>query len=269
MRFFLSFLTLASLALAQGPAGLRFHANFDDGLNAKSAWGDAKLYSAPSWKEIDKAVEGLGAAPNVELAKGAGRKGSDALRFKAKNTNAVFFKADKNVAFDSKSWDGTISFYLKLNPDKDLAPGFCDPFQLTDKDYNDSALWVDFTKDETPRHFRLGVFGELKVWNPENLAPDKNPAFNNRLVINKTPPFADDKWTHVVITHKALGSGKGEASLYLDGVLFGSTTGISEPFAWDISKATIRLGVNYVGLIDDVQIWSRALTVKDIKKLIK
>ena len=257
------------VSLAQAPAGLRFHATFDGTTDAKVSWGDDKIFSAPSYKEKDKAQPGLGAAPHVTWAKGQGRNGSDALKFGPKNTNAVFYRADKNVAFDPKAWDGTISLWLKLDPDKDLEPGYCDPLQITDKDYNDSAIWVDFTKDDNPRNFRLGVFGQLKAWNPKNIEPDNNPAFRERLVVVKTPTFSADKWTHVVITHKGLGGGKGEATLYVDGVLMGTTTGIAEPFEWDIAKGAIRLGVNYVGLIDDVMVWSRALTLKEIKKLIK
>ena len=49
--------------------------------------------------------------------------------------------------------------------------------------------WVDFTR-ENPRQFRLGVFGDLHVWNPENIEPYKNPDFQNRLVAVKQPPFA-------------------------------------------------------------------------------
>ena len=69
--------------------------------------------------------------------------------------------------------------------EKDLKPGFCDPIQITDKAYNDSAIWADFTKDDKPRHFRLGVFGALKSWNPENLPTDRNSVFLKRLVVVK------------------------------------------------------------------------------------
>jgi hypothetical protein len=111
-----------------------------------------------------------------------------------------------------------------LDPQKDLAPGFCDPIQITDKDYNDSAIWVDFTKDEVPRHFRLGVFGELKAWNPSNLAPDKNPDFLRRLVVVERPPFTRETWTHVVVTWSDLGSERGISALYLNGKLVSNST---------------------------------------------
>lgn len=242
-----------------------FRATFDGSINASMATGDPKIYSAPSYKEQASAQLGLGGT-DVTQARGQGRTG-DALRFAKKNTKAVFYKTQGNIPFDPKNWSGTLSFWLQLDPEQDLEPGFCDPIQLTDKAYNDSAIWVDFTKDEKPRHFRLGVFGALKEWNPTDMPPDKNPKFNNRLVVVKRPPFARGKWTHVAVTYAHLGSGKGEAKLYLDGKLQGDAPTISEAFEWDGAKGALRLGVNYVGLIDDVAIFKRPLTAQEIEAL--
>lgn len=242
-----------------------FRANFDDSTEARVAGGDPKLYSAPSYKEQSQAKAGL-EGTDVIFAKQAGRSGG-ALHFIKKNTKAVFYKAQGNVPFDPKNWSGTVSFWLQLDPEQDLEPGYCDPLQVTDKDYNNSAMWVDFTKDDKPRHFRLGVFGALTEWNPKNINPDKNPQFNKRLVVVKRPQFSRGKWTHVAITYKGLGSGAGEASLYVDGKLQGMAPKIAEGFAWDISKGAIRLGVNYVGLMDDLSVFRRPLTADEIQAL--
>jgi len=112
-----------------------------------------------------------------------------------------------------------------------------------------------------------GVFGALKSWNPANTASDKNPDFNNRLVVVNRTPFARGRWTHVAITYAGLGSGAGEAKLYLDGKLQGAAPKIAEPFEWDMAKGAIRLGVNYVGLMDDVAIFRRTLTAREIGAL--
>lgn len=241
-----------------------FRAGFDgNSLDASIAKGDAKLYSSASYGKA--AQPGLAGAPAgiASHAKAEGRNGGGALRFHKKNDAAIFFKAQGNVSMST----GTISFWLKLDPDQDLEPGYCDPLQVTDKAYNDSAIWVDFTKDDKPRHFRLGVFGMLISWNPANLAPDTNPAFNGRLVVVKQPPFGRDHWTHVVITYKGLGSGGGWARLYLDGKMQGVTSKVEEPFAWAPNAATIRLGVNYTGLLDDISVYATALTSKQIAGL--
>lgn len=242
-----------------------FRATFDGSLDARIAAGDSKIYSAPSYKEQAAAKPGIDGT-DVRHAKGEGRSG-DALRFVNKNTRAVFYKAQGNLPFDAKNWSGTISFWLQLDPEQDLEPGFCDPMQVTDKAYNDSAIWVDFTKDDKPRHFRLGVFGTLKAWNPGNTAADKNPDFNNRLVVVNHTPFRRGHWTHIAITYSGLGSGSGEAKLYLDGKLQGTTPKIAEVFEWDMEKGAIRLGVNYVGLMDDVSIFRRPLDAQEIAAL--
>ena len=233
-------------------------------MDAAYGLGDRSIYSAPSYEELDKRSAGYSGA-DIEIASGAGKFG-DALKFNVKNTKALFYTAEKNVAFSEAGWTGTISFWLSLDPAVDLEPGFCDPIQITDKAYNDAAIWVDFTRDN-PRQFRLGVFGDLHAWNPENKPPDQNPAFNQRLVAVAQPPFAAGKWTHVVIVHEGLGSPTGKATLYLDAQSQGASEGIAEAFTWDMATATIRLGVNYVGLWDELAVFSRALTADEVRAL--
>jgi len=260
----LCFVTAAGLAQPAKDA-LLFHASFDKGIDADFAVGDHRLYTAPNYKEQQSARPGLD-HPDVSIVQGAGKSGA-ALQFRRKNTRAVFYKADKNTAFEPKNWSGTISFWLSLDPETDLEPGFCDPIQVTDSAYNDSAIWVDFTKDEKPRHFRLGVFGERESWNPTKMPDDKNPVFLNRLVVVKKYPFAKGKWTHVVVTHSNLGSGKGTATLYLNGEKQGEASMIGEAFSWDPALAALRLGVNYVGSFDELKIFGRPLTQAEIREL--
>ena len=263
VRYWLIFLC-AALPAQDWKQSLTFHASFDQGLEADFALGDKRIYTAPDYKAQMEAKPGLD-HPNVTLVAG-GLTGS-ALRFGKKNVKAIFYQGDKNIALREGDWTGTISFWLNLDPDQDLEPGFCDPIQVTDKAYNDSAIWVDFTKDDKPRHFRLGVFGDLKTWNPTNLPSDKNPAFTNRLITVAKPPFRRGVWTHIVITHTGLGSGKGVAKLYLDGKLQGTTETIGEPFLWSRSRAAIRLGVNYIGLWDELAIFNRALSDREVAEL--
>ena len=132
-----------------------------------------------------------------------------------------------------------------------------------------TALFLHLaTKDDVPRHFRLGVFGSLKVWNPTDTPPDKNPDFIKRLVVVDHPPFARERWTHVLLTWTGLNAGQaGSASLFLNGKLISSATGIRQPFEWDPSLLAIRLGVNYTGLMDEVAVFDRALSENDIAAL--
>ena len=245
---------------------LTFHASFDDGVDADWALGDAQIYTAPSYDEQDQATHGIG-NPTVDVAQGAGRFG-DALRFATRNRHAIFYRARDNIAYSTENWGGTVSFWLNLDPATDLEPGFCDPIQITDAAYSDAAIWVDFTA-ENPRQFRLGVFGDLDVWNPDGLSPDAYPAFDERLLIEDAPPFAAGQWTHVVITYDGLNTQRGGvANLYLDGERVSATReGIGEPFTWDLDRGAIRLGVNYVGLYDELSLFSRALSDDEVRAL--
>ena len=245
---------------------LTFHASFDRGPDADYGLGDRKIYTASTYKAQGDAKPGIG-NPEVSIVPGKGRFG-DALQFRTKNTMAVYYHAEKNVAFRERDWSGTISFWLSLNPDEDLAPGYSDPIQITDKEYNNAAIWVDFTRDDKPRHFRLGVFGDLKIWNPKNLAPEQNPEFNARTIVVNQPPFTRGEWTQVVITYDGLNTeAGGMAKLYLNGRLQGTAQGIREPFTWNVARAAIRLGVNYVGLYDDLSLFDRALTDSEVEFL--
>lgn len=246
-------------------AVLTFHASFDEGVSADFAMGDEHIYTAPSYEAQDQAVPGIGNSA-VVVADGAGRFGH-ALQFSERNQHAIFYAAPGNVDYSQLSWSGTVSFWLSLDPDADLEPGFCDPIQITDAAYNDAAIWVDFTA-ESPRQFRLGVFGDLASWNPDELSPDEHPGFLERLTVVDDPPFESGRWTHVVISYEGLNQQGGRAILYLDGDRVTSRPdGIDEPFTWDVDQGAIRLGVNYVGLFDELSLFSRALTDDEVGAL--
>ena len=253
-------------AIAPLAQALTFHASFDNGPDADFALGNATLYTASSYDEQDEAAAGIG-SPDIEIIEGSGRFGN-ALEFKKQNTFAVFYRAEDNVAFSGSNWSGTVSLWLSLEPAEDLEPVFTDPIQITDVAYNDAAIWVDFT-GANPRQFRLGIFGDLAVWNPDNLSANDFPLFLERLISVDPPPFARGEWTHVAITFTGLGSEDGgTANLYLNGDPQPKTMeGIGEPFTWDISRAAIRLGVNYVGRYDELALFNRPLTPEEVRTL--
>ncbi len=254
-------LLLASIGLLSCQSGpekvlkesLTFFASFDNGVVADYGAGDNNIYTAPSQRAVDSAQAGMNNADH-KIVEGQGRFG-DAFRFGAKSPMVLFYRSQGNIAFDPKNWSGTISFWLRVDPEDDLEPGYTDPIQITDVRYNDASIWVDFTT-ENPRDFRLGVFGDLNVWSKDTLTMSQDEAFEKRLVRVKTPPFTGDRWTHVVITYQGLGSGNGLATLYLDGTRIGSNTGIEDPFTWDLTQSNIFVGLNFIGLMDELAIFN-------------
>lgn len=242
-------------------------ATFDNGPDADVAKGDSKIYVASSAQRKDPKP---GLVPGeFEIVKGKGRHGSDALKYVKKSDKVVFFKAAGNVDYQKESWNGSVSFWLNLDPQKDLGDWYCDPIQITEKAWDNGALWVDFSKDEKPKHFRLGAFADLNVWNPDKKNFDKMPASERPMYTVTKPPFAAGKWTHVVFTFENFNTGKanGIAKLYIDGKLQGAVTDRNQRYTWDIEKAAIQLGMGYVGLYDDLALYNRALSAVEIKTL--
>jgi hypothetical protein len=243
---------------------LAFHASFDGQPDADFARGDKRIYTASNSQRTD-AKPGLHRA-DVEIAKGKGKFG-DALRFGTNDKAVIFFQADQNMAYHARDWSGTVSFWLSLDPDKDLKPGFCDPIQITDKKWDEAAFFVDFTRDERPRHFRLGIYSDLKVWNPKGIKFDDLPAGDKPFseAITK-PPFASRKWTHVLFTFSGLNAGKpeGVGKLYLDGKPAASIRNRTLTFTWEPSRAAIMLGLSYIGLYDDLAVFDRALSDEEV-----
>lgn len=242
---------------------LIFYSSFDQGIEADYAKGDATLYTAPNSKQKHQGVPGL-IAEEVSIAKGKGRFGN-ALEFKRKGEPILYYSAKDNMTYSEENWSGTISLWMSLTPDIDLAPGYTDPIQITDQGYDDAAFWVDFS-DKNPRSFRMGVFGDVAVWNPEKKSPGNNPDFDNRLVAAKGKPFQRGRWTHVVVSFSGINSDKGKATLYLNGEAEGSRE-ITEPFHWEYEKAKIFLGLSYVGLLDEIAIFDRELEAGEVKSL--
>ena len=247
---------------------LTFHAAFDGTLAAAHAAGDPSLLWAPSMKERQEAKPGLPPSGEVQHAVGAGRFG-DALRFTKRRSPLVFFRADRNMPYAASNWSGTVSFWLQVDPQGELEPGFCDPVQITPRAWNDAAFFVEFEKRPESIPFRLGVYADTDVWNPAKRKFEEIPASERPLVTVADPPFAAKKWTHVVFTFERFNTGRadGEARLYLDGEPRGVLSARQQTFTWDPQQAIIGLGLSYIGLLDELSIFSRALDAGEVAAL--
>lgn len=241
-------------------SSLRFCATFDEGMNADFAKGDARIFVAPDYEQLDKAIPNM-IPEEVGIAKERGRFGH-ALEFKRKGKPVIFYPSKDNIKYSKSNWSGTISLWLSLDPETDLAPGFTDPIQITDVGYDDAALWVDFS-NKNPRDFRMGVYGDVNVWNPKKIGPEENPGFLNRLLTAKDRPFARGKWTHIVVSYSGLNTQNGTSSFYINGKLQGSRT-ITEPFSWELEKSRIFLGLNFIGLMDEVALFDKVLSQEEV-----
>ena len=280
MRLFTPISCITSLALLAGCAGgpsrsdarladaLTFHASFDHGLDADFAQGDRTLRHGGSLAKQSDSKPGLPATGEVRLESQAGRFGH-ALRFTQKKSPLTFFRADRNVPYSTSHWSGTVSFWLSTDPATELAPGFCDPIQLTPRAWNDACFFVEFEKRTNDVPFRLGVYPDSKVWNPSNKKWADVTAAEKPLSTAPTTPFRKGKWTHVVFTFERFNTGQadGVAKLYLDGDYAATVGPRQQTFTWNMEQCALALGLSYIGLFDELAVFNRALTAGEVRAL--
>ena len=240
---------------------LTFYASFDSGTDADISRGDKRLFTLINKEpKLGNKTEGMS-----RMVKGRGLSG-DALLFTKRNAKWLLYDGAKNFHFAEKNWSGSVSFWLKVDPINGLDPGYVDPIQITPNTWNDASFFVDFAKDGNPRSFRLGAFADKSVWNPEN---KDIPEPQRPLVPAKSNPFSSDKWTHVAFTWENFNTGKkdGVATLYLNGKNEGIITEWNQKFSWTGKPHRILIGLNYMGLFDELACFNRALSSKEIKRI--
>ncbi len=257
--------------VAESSASLRgallLHASFDKGLDADFAAGDPKLYTAPTGNR-SQARPGLPESNLVVHARGEGRFG-DALHFTKKMRPVVFFQGEKNLGYSTSNWSGAVSLWLRLDPDKDLMPGYCDPLQFVAQGWDEGNMFIEFSKDHTPRHFRYAILPVKKTWNPANRGWEDIPDKERPMVPVYKPPFTHDGWTHVVFCFGNINSGRkdGWGRLYLDGHDQGAFENWPIAFNWDVGKSALTLGLSYIGWVDDVAVFNRPLSESEVRTL--
>jgi hypothetical protein len=241
---------------------LKFHCSFDGNADATRSVGDGRIYTNESLQR-NEWIPGIQRRDVSLVETGGAHRGF--LRFNDKSPQVLSYKGEAMHPMGA-NWSATVSFWMRLDPDKDLKPGYCDPIQITEKAWNDAALFVDFDKD-LPRDFRLGVFSDLKAWNPENIPWEKWPVERRPMITVKKPSFTRQAWTHVAFAISgvnAADASKAQATLFLDGKSQGTLDSPTR-FTWDNSKTAIMIGIEYIGDLDELMIFDRALTEAEVE----
>lgn len=242
---------------------LTLHASFDEGLDADFSRGDQACY-AQEGKDLRPAKP----SELVRLAPNEGRFGG-ALQITKKNPFHPAYKGTGVLDYNDKNWNASVSIWLRLDPDKDLEPGYCDPVQIVGDDGNKGFIFLEWSKDEKPRYFRYAIRPLFKIWNPTNVAWDRIP-FNKRPMVQvKNAPFSRETWTHVVFTLENVNDKKKAQSgrLYLNGELQGAIENWDLTFGWEPSRVLLVLGAAYVGHMDDLAVFDRVLNDGHVRML--
>lgn len=269
-----------ALALAAVPAGgddapdpkavraaVSFYASFDEVVAGDAGRGDLGPRSRYDHaKEKGQFVHKTGYDATVlVVAKKKGIVGGalEATDVQPRN-GRMYFPAKGNLAYKAGGWGGSVSVWCKTDPDRLLKTRFCDPVQITQKGANNGGLWFDFN-DTKPRDLRHGAFpavpdGQKGIGEDDPLAP---------LVRVPAVGWTADDWHHVALTWANLDTGRPDAvtALYIDGRLKGEVKGRALAMGWDVDQAGVYVAVGYIGLLDELALFDRALTPAEVAAL--
>ena len=242
--------------------GLTFHVPFDAGFDAASSADDPACRVRAGGKMVSPTT-----GPEMRLATDG--KFGGCLVFPKKGTVRPEFAATRSLAYGTTDWSATVSVWLRLDPDKDLEPGYCDPVQIVGDDVKKGFIFLEWSKDHAPRHFRFAVRPIYHLWNPDAVGWEQIPDERRPMVKMEQAPFRRDRWTHVafVLDHINDHAAPPRARLHVDGKPVGVIQGHDLTFGWDPAAIRLVLGAAYVGSMDDLAVWNRAFSPEEIARL--
>jgi lysophospholipase L1-like esterase len=247
-------------------SAVTFYLSFDKDLKADFAGGSRELstrYTRPDMKTFDFEKGYPEKAFRVAEGKGISGGALEAVDVLPRN-GRIFYPAKGNIAFKKGGWGGSVSLWLKTDPDTLLKTKFCDPVQITQKGANNGGIWCDFN-DQKPRDLRMGTFPAV----PEGQKPIAESDPKAPMIPAKQIGFKADDWHHLVLSWNNFDTGKKDAHtvLYIDGKKKGELKDIELAMDWDLEKAGIYIAVNYIGLLDEFAVFNRPLTVDEVNRL--
>jgi len=258
-----------------GPAtdllkALTFYASFDMAVKGDFGGGELTLSTRSNHKTEKGAFvfekgfreKAFRIAPGKGISGGA-LEAVDVLP----DNGRIFFPAKGNIAYKKGGWSGALSMWINHDPDTQLKTGFCDPVQITQKGAGNGAIWFDYNDAKPNRNLRMGTFPAIA----EGMPPisESREAFSPMVWVDR-PGFKVGDWHHVALVWRNFDTGNSDASaaLYIDGRLMGE---IKKDYPismdWDLDKAGIYIAVSYIGLMDELALFNRALTQDEIGTL--
>lgn len=249
--------------------GVLLYASFDEKVQADRGQGGLSFSTRTNHAtEKDRFQFENGFDPKVfRVAKDRGVHGGalEAVDVLA-NNGRIFLPARGNLAFKDGGWGGAVSVWINTDPDRLLKTTFCDPIQITQKGANNGGIWFDFNNDK-PRALRMGVFPAAKDG-------DKTIAENDPdapLLPVPKPGLKVGEWHHFVLSWENLDTHRKDAraALYIDGKKFGEIKDRDLAMRWDMDRTGIYVAVNFIGLLDELATFDRALTQAEVNLLFR
>ena len=275
MRLACAALLLGSCASAPGGRGLlesvTFYASFDEEIRGDAGGGEMRPSTRYNHKTEKGAFVVEKGAPEkaFRIAAGKGIAGGALEAVDVLPDNGrLYFPAKGNIAFRRGGWGGTLSLWIRFDPDTQLKTKFCDPVQITQKGAGNGGIWFDFNDAKPHRNMRMGAFPSVPAGQP-NLQESREAS--SPMVWVDRPGLHADDWHHVAIVWENFDTGRKDAraAFFLDGRPMGEVRDKDYPISmdWDLEKAGIYVAVSYIGFLDELALFDRPLPAEELDRL--
>jgi len=179
----------------------------------------------------------------------------------------LYFPAKGNVAYQKDTtWGGSFSVWVNTDPNKLLKTPFSDPVLITQKGLNNGSIWAHFN-DAKPRALQAGTYPSI----PDGQEPVPEDDPKAPLTRLKDVGFKEGEWHHIVLTWDRFNTAKknGIHTLYVDSKKIGELQDFDVAMEWDMERTRVYFAVNFIGLLDELAVFSRPLTVDEVGLLHK
>ena len=204
---------------------------------------------------------------DVSIAEGAGRinkreQPGDSLRFRNVAPKVLFYKGEdfrNQQNPQPPDWSVTIACWIRVDLSQQAANRSSFPLQLTQPVSSGPTVSIQFTTNDDDPSMRLVA----------NKKSPETATAANVLVRVKRPPVSETKWMHVALTIEHANTDNqipGAATLFVDGRRMGRGE-MGFPMNCDLSVASLVLGHQFIGDLDDLYVFGRSLSTQEIRWL--
>jgi len=198
----------------------------------------------------------------AHVTSGGGGRFGEAICF-PDGDSAIEYTAEKNFPITIGLNEGTISFWISCDAQAQPEDRFAEWFDVNDGAWNQGAFSIALSF-RSPRDLLFSLYASGPVD-----ATGETAGGTPQLLAARDIDWASDEWHAVTASWSGLNTGGPAARmrLYLDGKKVAEQTGFEHIVKWRAGGQVIRLGSGAIGKIDDLAIFGRELSSREVRSL--
>lgn len=202
------------------------------------------------------------AAGDAEVTSGWRGKFGEAIEFPTPDS-AIGYQAEGNFPLTKDYNDGTIAMWVRCASGEQPEDRFAELFEVNDGSWNDGAFGLALTPGQ-PGRIVFSLYGSAPV-----SATGETVGGPQHLIAYEGIDWATGEWHHIAASWENINTGRRNAvlKLYVDAERQRVSPRFDHVVHWRSPQQTIRVGWGFVGWIDELAIFGKALSERQIRRI--